>query len=216
MAKKNRKGRKKKTQQSSEASKNCGQCSKTLQHSSIDEPIPCVCTQVLYCSVECQRLGQAGRGQHQCPGPPAARINLNKGWKAAESQNESGIPASQIPAWHAERKRTVQNPALAFEQKHGVSRNAKEADVEFYARCADLGSGAHAYLAACLYKHRAIGVIKKNRQGDYVSDAANTVGQRGVLETNELAFYYFYQAAEAGIGIAMHSLSDCYMCRNWS
>jgi len=94
--------------------------------------------------------------------------------------------------------------------QEGLQNGLQNVSVETYRRCADRGSAAAAYMAGIQYKNRILGQI--NRHTPFVSDARTNDSResRGVLDTNELAFKYLEQAAEADIGLAMQSLSTLY------
>lgn len=82
--------------------------------------------------------------------------------------------------------------------------------VKVYARAADEGHTSSAYMAGVSYKNRWLGELKIKRGGDISSNNAQADTQLGVLKTDEVAFKYLSQASNAGIGVAMQSLVDCY------
>lgn len=91
--------------------------------------------------------------------------------------------------------------------------------VETYRKHADRGNAACAYMAGVQYKQRMLGML--DDRTPFVSDARTGQTQLGVLESDALAFQYLEQAAKAGIGLAMQSLSSLYEegqgCRkSWS
>jgi hypothetical protein len=85
---------------------------------------------------------------------------------------------------------------------------------EFYAQFADRGnevegSAACAYMAGILYKNRMLGGIHLDGGRNSIRSRVKR-SDKGVLETDELAYKYLLQASEGGIPTAMQSLAKLY------
>ena len=194
----------------------CVQCARQFQPD--DSMIPCICTRVVYCSEDCQ--GRAlnnsqNDSAHQCPGPPDVTIDIAERYRQSRSGADNTIPMSQEERrrFAEESRQTVSEPLVADVLRiYGLRApesqtlmDPKQATVKDYAKLADQGSVAAAYLAGIRYKQRILGKMQ-NRRGLVVNNADDL----GVLETDALAVRYLMKGAEAGHALSMQSLGDCY------
>ena len=188
------------------AAASCGQCARYIEKS---DRIECICARVVYCSTSCQALALDGQGRHMCEGPPSRRIDLSQKLREMNPEASTFQHRSDKEQWTAEFRATILHPCLEFRRKKGGLRAmAADMSAEEYSKYADLGDAPCAYMAGINYKNRLVGAFKVD-QGSFVLDNSNGK-QISIIETDRLAFKYLVQASEAGLGIAMQSLADCY------
>ena len=146
-----------------------------------------------------------------------------------------GPVAVHQQAWKDEHRNTVTTPMLAHLVMND-NLNEENLTAEYCASVADLGNPAFMYMAGIKYKNRLLGatvqVPGRDRRGggrprtNRSLITTNSADQPGVLETNELAYKYLLKGAQAGHGLSMVSLADCYenctgvrkdmrKCREW-
>ena len=119
-------------------------------------------------------------GRHDCPGPPTAD-DFAELFRVADEAHKS----AKFKAEHASIMRRM---------GIGTEDGPKMPTLDEMMRCADAGNAACAYLAGIQLSQRQLMV-------DF---------RAGVLQSDALAVKYLTQAAEAGIGLAMYSLSNKY------
>jgi len=142
-----------------------------------------------------------------CPGPPAQVISLSDRLNQLEVQDIfQNNPAEKI-LWDEEYRRTVTEPMRRPFLAEGVSLDNLSLSV--FTKYADEGDAVFAYIAGARFKNRLLGGMR-GLDGTLVADNRGEEYQLGVLQTDKLAFKYLGQSAEAGHGIAMQSLADCY------
>lgn len=222
-------GKKKRTGKS-EAAAVCAACNGATSSKSL---VLCVCTRVVFCSHACQQHALSD-GSHACLGAPSQRVNLARLAREALASQTSGRHLD-TPLFREEMQRTVTSP-----MRMGLPDGPQRPEVSEYVRCAELGNLACAYQAGVYFKNRLLGdaVVapsyfaqrqrERNLESGLRGISFDSTGseQLGVLETNELSFKYFSQAAEGGLGLAMQSLADNYekgcgvrksmrLCREW-
>jgi len=218
--------KKKKGRNRSEAAVSCASCSRKLTKRK-EESVQCVCTRVLFCNDAC-RVAAISSNKHACPGPPEQVVDLEERLRASrvDSPWAGRDDRPSGPRWTEEHQRTVLEPMKAFIiAEASRTGSSPELTPDQYAAYADRGSAACAYMAGVSYKNRMLGPVRAEYGGNMISDNTGRE-QPSVLSTDELAFKYFSQAAEAGIGFAMQSLADMYengqgvrksmlRCREW-
>jgi hypothetical protein len=177
----------------------------------------CECTQVKFCSPECQ----AQHPHKDCPGPPDRKVDVreqlekfrdkDKGWKEEYGRDNA---SDLFNRQSRENRETVQKPFMAYLLSKGRDAVMRGDQMTAWdlAELADEGDEpghqAAAYMAGSRFKHRMLGVTRLKRES-MVTDNVD-FQNFPVLESQELAFKYFEKAAKLGHGLAMQSLGECF------
>jgi MYND finger len=249
-------GGKKKAAPPSQAAVTCAQCARPIKKTAL--AIPCICTRVVFCSLECQELAfsssspsssSSSSGLHasSCPGPPnddvidmgqqmREREEGTTGWRMGGSDGQTMVhsDADYQRRWKEEHCRDIKDPIAAVLLQQVLLHNwtpsfdpsNPDMSTDEYAKFADQGHACFAYLAGVRYKNRILGKMKTGDRRFTAENKGYASSASGILTTDQLAFKYLLQASEAGIGLAMQSLSECYEkgqgvrksmleCREW-
>ena len=198
----NKKKKKNRNRNRSVAAVYCAMCQNKLTET---PKLLCVCTRVNFCNENCLSTA-IQTGKHVCPGAPSNTNRMRQGTNGPSPLDDAHIRAE----WQREYAETIQNPINQILLIQGMKGNLPAyPGPEYYGRLADEeDSGPCAYMAGILYKNRLLGAVGADGQGGIQSRARQ---EKGVLETEELAFKYLLQASKDGIGIAMQSLAELYI-----
>ncbi len=174
-----------------------------------DNFVYCLCTQVKFCSSECQSV----HPHQDCPGTPETEFDMREKldqYRREEKTLEGDVGIRQ----DRENYETVQKPMLDYVLSKGIRNVGTFTSAWDFAKLADegtsLGNQACAYLAASRFKHRVLSGPSIGRRGQRLVAKNREEDNIPVLESQQLAFKYFEKAAKLGHGLSMQSLGTCF------
>jgi hypothetical protein len=175
----------------------CANCERNL--SARSDRLTCVCTRVRFCSLGCQQQAIASR-KHDCQGPPQPSTFYEGTDPRAFTLH--GAPEN-VDKTKQELQETVLKKLKPLMLEYALRNGGRAiSENQMYITLAEEGSNEAAYMAGIACRHRTSSVVAPSTTGDF--------DNLQVLQSDILAFKYFKQAAEGGIGLGMQSLADLY------